>query len=141
MVDGDTSADNSVSGYLRAEQIVLTTSPTGAAYSWGIAKPSGATSRSDLNDATAAAPTFTPDIAGYYVITCTVDKTTSYVLRIAVLQSALTTPYEAIRLQPLGDSQVTAPAVGACLYYSATQSGLAIKLPDDSVLTVDVTPV
>lgn len=140
MLDGDTSADNTVAGYLLSETVVLTATPVGTSYSWGIAKPSGATSRSDLSDSTAAAPVFCPDAAGYYVITCTVDGT-SYVLRIAVSQVAISTPYEAIRLQPMTDAQVTAPSVGACLYWSATQNKLAIKLANGSVSTVDVTPV
>jgi hypothetical protein len=141
MDSGDTSADNSVAGYIRAEQVVLTTYPTGAVYSWGIAKPSGATSRSDLSASDSSAPVFTPDVAGYYVITCTVDETTSYVIRLSVTLAAVTTPYEAIRLQPMADSQVTAPTLGVCLYFSSTQDALCVKFPDDSVSTVTVVPV
>jgi hypothetical protein len=141
MTDGDTSEDNSVAGYVLSEQIVLTTSPTGAVYSWGLSKPSGATSRSDLNDSASDAPTFTPDVAGYYVVTVNVDISTSYVIRIAAVAVAVTTPREAIRFTPLEDTQVTAPPLGCCLYFSSTQNALAVKFPDDSVATVNTTAV
>lgn len=142
MVEGDTDPDKSVAGYLLSEAIALSAFPApSSSASWGISKPSGATSRSDLSDSSSRTPSFTPDVAGYYVVTCTVDGVTAYVIRLAVAQVAITTPYEAIRLQPLEDEQVIAPTLGACLYWSATQNALAIKLPDDSVSTVNVTPV
>src|SRR3990167_2773526 len=88
MTSGDTAADNTHTGYLVAEQVTLATYPTGASYSWGLAKPSGATVRSDLSATTGAGPVFTPDVAGYWTITCTVASTTAYVLRIAVVDAA-----------------------------------------------------
>jgi len=141
MEPGDTSVDNTTSGFLTLESIVLSTSPGGAAYSWGLAKPEGSTARCALSDATAAAPTMTPDIAGDYVITVTVDSTTSYVLRANVTQTAITTAYEAIRLSPKSDASVPTPIVGCALYWSEDQSALAVKDSAGVVSTVDLTPV
>lgn len=141
MTGGDTATDKAVSGYVCSEQITLSVTPSGSSYSWGLSKPAGATGRSDLNDATSASPVFTPDVAGYYVLTCLVDGATAYVLRAAVTHAAVTTAYEAIRFSPIADSRVAAPALGCCLFWSATQNALAVKLPDDSIATVGVTPV
>lgn len=134
MVSGDTAVDNSVAGYIAGEQIVLTVTPTGATYSWGISKPSGSTVSSDISNETDQAPRFTPGIAGYYVITLTVDSTTTYVLRINVTQVAQTTSYEAIRYAPKTDSAVPTPALGMATFYSDDQETLAAKLPSAVVV-------
>ena len=142
MVAGDTAVDNNRSGYLTGEKITLTTNPTGSTYSWGLAAPSGsAAARSALNDDDAATVTFTPDVGGYYVVTCTVDGSTFYVLRLSVTAAVVGVTQEALRLQPKADSAVTAPSSGVALYYSTTQDALAIKKPDGSVHTIDITAV
>lgn len=139
MTSGDTAADKSVSGYLTNEQITLATSPTGSSYSWGISKPSAATSRSDLNDDDVASVKFTPDAQGYYVITCTVDVSTTYVIRINVAAVGTATDLSILRLSPVTDAQVPTPATGASIYYSSTQGALSAKLTDGSVVTIDTT--
>lgn len=142
MVAGDTSASNVEDGYVTGQQVVLGTNPTGSLYSWGISFPSGSTpARSGLSSDTAAAPTFTPDVAGEYVITCTVGTSTFYVLRCSVANAAASTFIGAVRFLPLADGSVEAPSTGVTLYYSSTQSALAVKLPDDSVSTVNTTAV
>ncbi len=135
------SADASVSGYVTAEQIVLSTTPTGASYAWALGKPSGATARSDLTDDTGASVAFTPDVAGYYVVTCTVGSSTIYVARISVTQSAAATSVEALRLQPKSNASVPTPSTGVALFYSSDESALCVKDASGDVFTVDLTAV
>jgi len=127
-----TAVDKNASGFITGEQIVLSTTPTGSAYSWGLSKQSGATARSDLDDGSAATPVFTPDVAGVYNITVDVDGT-EYTLRLTVTQLAQSTPLEAVRFSPVADSAVPTPALGAALYYSSDQDALVTKLADGSV--------
>lgn len=143
MVSGDTAADNSHAGYIASEMTTLSVTPSGSSYSWGQSIPSGsATARSGLSSTTDASPTFTPDVAGEWVVTCLVDGTTTYVLRLSVTAIATTTMAEAFRLQPVADSAVSAPAGSIlALYNSSTQNGLAVKNSDGTVYTVDVTEV
>jgi len=143
MVAGDTSADNSHSGYIAAEMVTLSVTPSGTSYSWGQSIPSGsATTRSALSSTTDASPTFTPDVAGEWVITCLVSGVTTYVLRLSVTAIATTTMAEAFRLQPVADGSVSAPAgTTLVLYNSATQGALAVKNSSGTIYTVDVTEV
>jgi hypothetical protein len=134
-----TSADATSTGYVTGERVVLTTTPTGTDYAWAISLPSGSSPvRARLSSATAAAPTFTPDIGGTYTIVCTVDGSTTYVLRITVTAIALSVPTEVLRLAPVADASVPAPAVGLALYYSATQSALCVKNAAGAVFPVDL---
>ncbi len=135
MSSGDTAVDKSVSGYIGNEQIVLTTSPAGSGYSWALSRPSNSTARSDLDDATAATPTFTPDVPGMYVVTVTVDSVTAYVLRIAVLSVAVTRFGEVNLYLPIADSQVPTPTIGRAVYFSSTQNAMVEKRPDGTVHT------
>jgi hypothetical protein len=139
MVEGDTSEDNAVSGYIVGEQIVLATFPAGTSTAWGIARPGTSTSRSNLNAADIAAPVFTPDAGGYYTLTADVDGA-SYVLRIAVADVAVTTLAGAMRLVPLADEQVPTPPTGLAAYYSSTQSALATKDSSGAVSEVITAP-
>ncbi len=135
------SPDASQAGFLTGERVVLSATPTGSLYSWGIAVPNGsAAGRSSLSDDTDNNPTFTPDVAGYYVITVNVDGTT-YVLRLAVTNTAVSYVTQAMRLSPVRDEQVEAPSVGLALYYSSTQGALCVKNPTDHVFTVNLTAV
>jgi hypothetical protein len=97
--------------------------------------------RSALSAETGATVTFTPDVAGYYVLTATVDSVTAYILRIAVTSTAISQLVEAIRFSPKTDSSVPAPALGLTMYYSSDQDALCVKDPDDAVSTVDLTVV
>ena len=142
MVSGDTAADKSVTGYLRNERVTLGVTPTGSAYAWTLSAPAGSSAaKCALTDDDVAAPVFVPDVAGTYVITCTVDATTSYAMRLTVLNVAAADVIEAIRLTPRTDAQVTAPSVGVVLYYSSTQSSLAIKTSAGVVRTVTTVAV
>jgi len=124
------TADNAVSGYLEREQIVLTTNPTGTTYAWAIALPSGATSaRSGLSAASGDSVTFTPESAGTYTVTCTVDGTTSYTIRVGCEPLAVVDSVDAVRFTQRADSTVTAPTNHAALalYNSTDQGGLVTK--------------
>src|SRR5574343_379001 len=135
------TADNAVTGYVEAEQVVLTTTPTATTYAWALAIPSDAAeARSFLDDDTAAAPRFTPDVGGAYVVTCTVDGGTSYALRLSVSPIATVEAVDAVRLTAREDSTVQAPTnpAAVALYYSADQGAIVTKFAGDSVATVGV---
>jgi hypothetical protein len=139
---GDTSADHAVGGFITGESILLGTSPTGTDYEWALTQPAASSrARSALSAETGATVTFTPDVAGYYVLTATVDSVTAYILRIAVTSTAISQLVEAIRFSPKTDSSVPAPALGLTMYYSSDQDALCVKDPDDAVSTVDLTVV
>lgn len=135
-----TSVDATQAGYLTGEQVALSTTPSGTSYAWSVARPSGSSAgRSALSSDTDASPTFTPDVAGYYVITCLVSGTTSYVLRIAVTSLAVQTPSQCLRLSPVTDAQVEAPAVGVALFCGSDHGNvLCAKYPNDAVHVVTV---
>lgn len=137
-----TSADQAEAGYLTGEQVTLSTTPTGSSYSWGIARPNGSSpGRSSLSEDDVASPVFTPDVAGYYVITCVVDGT-AYVLRLSVTSVAVASPTQALRLSPVTDAQVEAPATGIVLFCGSDHGNvLCTKDANDDVFTVDVTAV
>lgn len=137
------TVDASQAGYLNGEQITLSTTPTGSSYAWSVSRPAGSSAgRSALSSATDAAPTFTPDVAGYYVVTCLVSGTTSYVLRLGVTSLAVQSPSQALRLSPVTDAQVEAPAVGMVLFCGSDHGNvLCVKDASDDVFTVDVTAV
>lgn len=137
MVADDTSPTKTVTGFLVGEQITLTVTPAGTTYAWSQAIPSGATAaRSCLSDDSGASVTFTPDASGIFVLVCLVDGVTTYILRASVVNVASTTLEGSLLLQPLLDTQVPTPAVGATLYYSATQDAVSLKLTDGSVVLV-----
>lgn len=130
MGSGDTAVDQAVSGYLSGETITLTTSPTGSAYTWALAIPTGsAVTRSALSSTSIAGPTFRPDVAGDYLVTADVDGTT-YVIRINVVQAAVTTSLEAIRYAPQSAASVVAPAQGQATFYDDTLLRLRAKNSD-----------
>lgn len=135
-----TAADSSVTGYVSGDAITLTTTPTGTSYAWTLSSPGGS-ERASLNDDDAASVRFIPDVEGFYVVTCTVSGSTVYVLRIEVAEIGEVNSISALRFQPLTDAQVPAPATGVTLYYSSTQSSLAIKLTNGNVETIDSTAV
>lgn len=130
-----------IAGYITAEPIILSTTPAGAAYQWALSKPTASTDRCKLSDDTASAPTLVPDVAGYYIITATVDGVTTYDVTVSVTQVAEATLVEALRVQPKSDASIPAPPLGAALYWSSDQNALTIKLPNGSLATINTTPV
>jgi hypothetical protein len=136
MLAGATSADNAVSGYIALEEVALSVTPTGSSYSWAIAKPSSSTARARLSSTTDASPTFTPDVAGYYTLTCVVDSVTTYVLRVAVSAIGEVATIDAIRLVPILNAQVPTPATGRTIFSSSDLNDLAQKLPDGNTYAI-----
>jgi hypothetical protein len=138
MTAGDTAVDNTRAGYVVGEQVTLSTTPTGTTYSWGIAKPEGATSRSNLSDTTSASVTFIPDHAGTWTITCVVDGSTTYVLRITATAVAITSVANAHAFSPTANNSIPAPALGVTLFCSSDANNqLRAKTPDGAVQTLD----
>lgn len=127
MVSGDSAADKSVAGYVVNESIALSVTPTGTTYVWTMSKPSGATSRSDLTDDTAATCSFTPDTSGVWLVSLVVDSTTTYVIRIAATATAVSFTYEALRFTPKLNSTVPTPSVGAAVFQSSDSGLLSRK--------------
>jgi hypothetical protein len=136
MLAGATSADHAVSGYIALEEVVLSVTPTGSSYSWAIAKPSGSSARAALSSTTDASPTFTPDVAGFYTLTCVVDSVTTYVLRVAVSAIGEVSTIDAIRLVPILNAQVPTPATGRTIFSSSELNDLAQKLPDGNTYPI-----
>jgi hypothetical protein len=135
-----TAVDTSVTGYLTGEAVTLTTTPTGSSYAWTLSAPGGST-RTRLNVDDMASVRFTPDVAGYYVITCTVSGVTVYVMRLAAISTGVVSTVDGLRLVPLEDTQVPTPSLGVTLFYSSDQDALSIKDSSGDVFTVDVTAV
>lgn len=131
-----TAPSNVVAGYVTGEQIALSTTPTGSAYTWSLSFPAGSTPlRAGLTAATGATSAFTPDVVGEYVVGCVVDDTTTYVVRLSVTAATVTTVSGATRYLPVTDSSVAAPATGCVLYLSSstTPNKLSVKFPDNSI--------
>lgn len=136
------SSDAVSTGYVLGEQIALTTNPTGSTYAWSTTIPNNsAPARSALSAASGASVTFVPDADGIYLVSCTVDGTTTYVIRVTVVNVAFSTVTQAIRLSPVEDNAVPAPAAGRTLYFSATQDAVVLKDASNRVFIVDVTEV
>ena len=143
MGDGDTATDQAVSGYITDSQIVLTTTPTGTNYTWGIALPSGSSSGlAALSSTTAAAPVFTPDVSGTYVVVVDVDGT-GYQLRIGVVGVKVAEFVEVLKFKPVADASVPEPEGDAvCVYCSSDQGNVITqKVAGGTLSTFDVTAV
>jgi hypothetical protein len=136
------SSDAVSTGYVIGEQISLTTNPTGTTYAWSSATPSGsAAARSALSATAGANVKFTPDADGVYVVSCTVDSATTYVIRLTVVDVAFSTVTQVVRLSPVEDNAVPAPATGRALYFSATHNAVVLKDPSNTIFVVDTTEV
>lgn len=145
---GDTDPDKAVDGYLAREEVTLTTDPTGSSYSWTISAPSGS-SRSRLSDTDGGAVRFTPDVDGFYVITCNVDGTL-YILRLSAVEVGTVATIGPTRYQPLLNAQAPAPSSGRTFFYSEESGAMATKDPSGTVelftgsssspITVDFAP-
>lgn len=133
MTSGDTAVDKAVTGYIRAERITLTTSPTGTTYQWTLTGPTGSSAaKCSLTDATIASPSFVPDVAGTYSVGVDVDGTT-YAIRIGALAVSVSSPVEALRLEPFADNQIPTPTQGSIAYHSSTQGKPSFKDSDGTV--------
>ena len=142
LVAGDTSTDKNIAGFIVGEKITLGLTSAGTTRTWSLGAPNGsAVAKSALSDDSGTAPYFTPDVAGYYVLTCIIDGTTTYILRIACAAQASVDQAGSIRFAPLADGEVPTPVAGVTLYYSSTQSALCIKTTAGAVRTVDTTAV
>ncbi len=133
MIADDTAEDNSSSGYIDKERITLTVTGSGDSFLWSLSKPATSGLACSLASTDQAATTFVPDADGYYVITCLVNGTTLYVLRIGVAQVSVVSSLTALRLVPVANSLIPSPAVGATIFYSADLDGVAKKLPNGTV--------
>lgn len=140
MVAVDTAPSNARAGYVTSEQIALSVTPLGTTYLWGQAVAVGsAPAKSAITDATSPAPAFRPDVAGEYVITCTVDGTTAYVLRCSVVSLVATSVVGAFHFLPIADGAVAPPSTGKTLYLEKGAERMSLKLPDGSIQRVTVT--
>jgi len=139
MVAGDTLVDNSVSGYLASEPITLALTGSPVSARWSLSRPVASGGGCVLGDPDALSTSFTPDAEGFYVATCVVDGTTSYVIRIGVAQLAHVSTIAALRFMPVSDASVPTPALGRTLFCSSDNGGMSAKLPDGSVVIVEVT--
>lgn len=130
---GDTSVDNSTFGYVTKEQISLglTGSPTTAL--WSLSKPSNSGAACLIDNSTSLSPLFSPDVEGTYVITCVVDSSITYVLRIDIVNVSVVSVISAIHILPCQNSQIPVPRSGVTIFFSSDSDGLAIKLSDGSV--------
>lgn len=134
MVAGDTAVDKSVSGYMAKERVTLTVTGSPSTVLWGLSKPTASGSVSALDSTTSQSCAFTPDVEGYYVITCLIDGATSYVLRLAASQTVMISTLSTARLLPVAEANVPTPPTGATLFYSIDQDALAAKLADGTVV-------
>lgn len=139
MVDGDTAVDKAIGGFAINEQVTLSTAPAGTTYLWTLGRPADSTSTT-LSSTTAASPTFSPDVAGVYMLTCLVDATTSYQLRATVAALSVVNSVQVTRYYAQPDSAIPTPLTDALtLYKSDTVEGLSYKLDTGTVYTLQGT--
>lgn len=142
MEDGDTATAKVQSGYVTGEQITLTTTGSPSTYLWALSIPAGSTAaKSNIDTTTGATPKFRPDVAGEYVVTVTVDGSTSYRINMQVTAATAVDLTGALHFSPRTDASVSTPNNGRTLYYSSDQSALATKDSSGTVRTIDETSV
>lgn len=130
MVSGDTTPDNAVTGYVTQDEISLSVTGTPSSTVWALAKPAAETAACQLSSATDPNPKFTATAEGYFTVTCVVDGTTTYVIRIAVARVGAVSTLTAVRLVPILNASVPTPATGRTVFSSIDLADLAQKLPD-----------
>lgn len=133
---GDTISDNTVSGFVSKEQISLgiTGSPIDAL--WSISKPSTSSSACKLDDVTSLRPKFSPDVDGVFVVSCLVDGSTTYILRFAITNTAVTSAISAIHFLPCLNSQIPTPSSGVTVFFSSDSGVMSQKLTNGTVLAL-----
>jgi hypothetical protein len=120
-----TSPADTQDGFVANERVTLSTSPTGSSYSWGLAKPAG--SRASISDDSVAAPTFVPDLTGIYVVTCVVNGTTAYSLRVSASTVTAAALAGSLHMLPQAAASVPTPALGRVLFQDRTTGTLRVK--------------
>lgn len=135
---GATSENANVSGFIAGERIVLGITEASTSYLWGIALPGGASSLAGLSSTGAAAPTFTPDVRGTYLVTCVTDSAV-YSLRMDVLAIAEVEHVDAVRLMPVEPGQVPPPELGATLFFNSETGSACLKKDDGTVHKIETT--
>lgn len=125
--------DNSVSDFVSKEQISLGLSGSPTSATWSLSKPSRSGSACALDDDTSLRPKFSPDVDGIYVVSCLVDESTTYVLRISVAQTAIINTISCLHFLPCANSQIPTPSSGVNLFYSSDSDSLAQKRSDGTV--------
>jgi hypothetical protein len=137
MVAGDTAVDNTRVGYLVGEQVTLSVTPAGSIFSWGLAKPGGATVRSDLNATNLPSVVLVPDIEGFWTITATVDSTINYVLRLDIADQTPNSLTGALRfLERTGASIVVGPS-GETMFFDSTLTRYRSKQSNGTIRDID----
>lgn len=136
----DTDLDKSITGFLSGEQISLSVTPAPSSYLWRFTSPQGS-SRAVLTGDAIASPKFTPDVAGYYLASVTVNSSTVYVLRVQVVSAGAAETVDGLRVLEITDAQAIAPATGVSIYYSTTQGSLAFKRANGDIETINTTAV
>ena len=119
--------DNTQAGYVENEAVTLSTNPAGTTHEWGLAKPQGSTALGDLSATTGTGIQFIPDEHGTWTITCTVDNTTAYTLRISVTAVAITHHANGSRYMPVTNNSIPTPATGVTVFYSSDDDRLSYK--------------
>jgi len=136
MVSGDTAASKNMFGYAKTEAITLGVTPAGTSWVWAMVPPSASLARTArLSSTTVAAPTFTPDVDGTYVITCMVDGTTSYTIHCVVVNETTAVQVPHVTWTPKAPADVVAPAGGLRQFYNSATSLMAFKDSDGNVTT------
>ncbi len=134
---GDTTEDHSVSGFVTKEQISLGLTGSPLIALWSLSKPTTSGSSCQLTSESSLTTKFTPDTEGIYTLSCLVDGTTQYVLRISALRVSTISTISAIHLLPCANSQIPTPQSGVILFYSSDSEKVSIKLSDGT--TEDIT--
>lgn len=128
-------ADAAREGFTLGEVVTFTVDPTGAAYLWSVGGPAGSVAQ--LTESDAAAPKLKPDQAGFYIIVCTVDATTTYVMRIEVKAITVDWAASGLHMARVAAADVPTPATGYVLFVDSSNSDLvSIKNSSGSVSTV-----
>ncbi len=133
LLSGETIPDNTTTNFLVKEQISLGISPSPQTVLWSISKPYLSNTTAYISDNTSYNPVFTPDKDGIYTVSCLVDSTTTYVLRINVLNVSEVTRLSSLHLMPCSSAQIVPPNSGGVLFWSSDTDSLSIKYPNNSV--------
>ena len=135
---GSAIPDNSVSGFKNKEQVSLGVTPSPSTILWSISKPYGSNITSKISDVNSYNPVFTPDKSGVYTVSCLVNGSDTYVLRINVAETSISTFLSSIHFIPTPNVSVTAPKSGGILFWSQDSDKLSIKNTDDTVDEIQV---